>query len=667
MVESKFTTYLNNTKKLFDISHIKRISFRKDINGLRAIAVLAVVFYHADFELFRGGWLGVDIFFVISGYLISNIIISELNDGTFSFKNFYLRRIKRILPALFSTLLLTIPFAYWLLTPKAMNEYVDSVLSSLLFYANYHFMNLDFYAAESTKVMPLLHTWSLAIEEQYYLLFPLLSFLIYRYFKKLFIFVVILITFGSIYLNTLSQNVDKFYRLEYRIWELLLGVLVMILSSNLHIKHLEKIGLPLMLFPLFYFSDSWINDTEPKLVALLGICLILFSNSKKTYISKILSIKPIYLIGLSSYSIYLLHQPIFAFYRTFRNNYELLYSAEPIPTQIDIINYGKFVIYNSEITLVINIVLVSATIILGLISFKNIEIKLTNPKTISSMVFLIFVFIVIQFQYINIINSSRNNPNNITDETIFSDFPCWNQIDSLSQSVENVPAQCFVDNGSKEYIVVLGDSSAAGIAKNLSQYDFFNDFNHLYISMGGKTFYEDYRDFKNCDDCVLEWLGNNEVTIILSTLIHIGIEEEGIFFTEDYSGENPDIFKSNIALLDNISKNIILIEPFPTMLANKPGPKEYLLAAKNENIDKIFIPYSDWTNNTKKTNSIVKELRAEIVGLNTVETSNLFCNNISDECLVYDNGFLYYIDRDHLTSQGAKKIVEQLILQISKN
>ena len=141
-----------------DISEIKRISFRQDINGLRAIAVLAVVFYHADIELFKGGWLGVDIFFVISGYLISNIIISELNEGTFSFKNFYLRRVRRILPALFSTLLLTIPFAYFFLTPKAMTEYIDSLVASIFFYANYHFMNLDFYIAESTKVMPLLHT-----------------------------------------------------------------------------------------------------------------------------------------------------------------------------------------------------------------------------------------------------------------------------------------------------------------------------------------------------------------------------------------------------------------------------------------------------------------------------------------------------------------------------
>ena len=126
--------------KIINISNIKRIPFRQDVNGLRAIAVLAVIFYHADSELFKGGWLGVDIFFVISGYLISNIIISELNEGTFTFKNFYLRRIRRILPALFSTLLFTVPFSYFLLGPKAMQEYIDSLISSVFFYANYYFI-----------------------------------------------------------------------------------------------------------------------------------------------------------------------------------------------------------------------------------------------------------------------------------------------------------------------------------------------------------------------------------------------------------------------------------------------------------------------------------------------------------------------------------------------
>ena len=128
----KFINLLKN-EKVLEISNLSRISYRSDINGLRAVAVLAVVLYHAEIEYFNGGWIGVDVFFVISGFLISNIIISELNENKFSFKKFYLRRVRRILPALFSTVLLSLPLSYLLLTPKAMLEFSRSITSSLLF------------------------------------------------------------------------------------------------------------------------------------------------------------------------------------------------------------------------------------------------------------------------------------------------------------------------------------------------------------------------------------------------------------------------------------------------------------------------------------------------------------------------------------------------------
>ena len=171
---------MRSLSNILNISEIKKISYRQDINVLRAVAVLSVVFYHADIQLFKGGWLGVDIFFVISGYLISNIIISDLNAESFSFKNFYIRRVKRIIPALFSVILICLPFSYWLLTPRAILEFTKSMTSAIFFYSNYFFQNLDFYNAEPTKVMPLLHTWSLAVEEQFYIFFPVICYFIYN-------------------------------------------------------------------------------------------------------------------------------------------------------------------------------------------------------------------------------------------------------------------------------------------------------------------------------------------------------------------------------------------------------------------------------------------------------------------------------------------------------
>ena len=174
---------------MFEINDIKRISFRKDVNGLRAVAVLGVVLYHSGFSFSKGGWLGVDVFFVISGFLISNIIISELNEGNFKLKVFYKKRIRRILPALYSSLIFSSILAYFLLSPTAMIEYSKSLNSSIFFYANYYLQNLDFYNSAPAKFMPLIHTWSLAIEEQFYIFYPVLLIFIYKFLKKYFLII----------------------------------------------------------------------------------------------------------------------------------------------------------------------------------------------------------------------------------------------------------------------------------------------------------------------------------------------------------------------------------------------------------------------------------------------------------------------------------------------
>ena len=176
---------LKTLNHIIDFTNIERIKFRNDVNGLRAVAVLSVLIYHAELKIFTAGYLGVDIFFVLSGYLITNIIISDLNSNKFSFKSFYIRRIKRILPALFSVLIFTSVSSYLFLTPKMLLEYVKSLIPSTFFYSNIYFSNLDFYNSEPARYMPLIHTWSLAIEEQFYIIFPLFLYVVYKYFKNI--------------------------------------------------------------------------------------------------------------------------------------------------------------------------------------------------------------------------------------------------------------------------------------------------------------------------------------------------------------------------------------------------------------------------------------------------------------------------------------------------
>ena len=210
-----------------------KINYRPEIDGLRALAVIAVILYHAQitlfgYEPFKGGFIGVDIFFVISGYLITSIILKELvSTGNFSFKNFYERRIRRILPALLFVMLVSLFFAWKYLLPGSFIDFSKSILYSLGFSSNFyfHFSGLE-YNSEDGLLKPFLHTWSLSVEEQYYIIFPIIFLITFKYFKKYIPHILILGLFISLGLADWgSRNYPSFnfYALPTRGWELIAG------------------------------------------------------------------------------------------------------------------------------------------------------------------------------------------------------------------------------------------------------------------------------------------------------------------------------------------------------------------------------------------------------------------------------------------------------------
>ena len=177
-----------------------KLNYRPEIDGLRAIAVCAVIFYHTqvtifNIEPFKGGFIGVDIFFVISGYLITSIILKELLiTGTFSFRYFYERRVRRILPALLAVMIVSLPFAWMYLLPSNFLDFSKSILYSLGFGSNYYFYSSgQEYGAVSGLLKPFLHTWSLSVEEQFYILFPLVLLIFFKFLKRYLIFILILV------------------------------------------------------------------------------------------------------------------------------------------------------------------------------------------------------------------------------------------------------------------------------------------------------------------------------------------------------------------------------------------------------------------------------------------------------------------------------------------
>jgi peptidoglycan/LPS O-acetylase OafA/YrhL len=306
------------------------LKYRPEVDGLRSIAVSSVVLYHAEFlqgerNLFQGGFIGVDIFFVISGYLITLIILGEMGEDRFSFADFYERRARRILPALFTVMLVSIPFAWLYMLPDAMREYAGSLLSALGFTSNIWFWLEDSYWAAPNALKPFLHTWSLSVEEQFYLFFPPVMLILYRYAKDHITGIILAGFFLSLVLAEFTSRnyaVAGFYLLPMRGWELLAGALLAryelergrVTHSFLNAT-MPFLGLLMVCYSIFEFSGKTPHPSFITLIPIIGTMLLILFAKKGELITGLLSSRPFVSLGLISYSFYLWHFPVFAFAR----------------------------------------------------------------------------------------------------------------------------------------------------------------------------------------------------------------------------------------------------------------------------------------------------------------------------------------------------------------
>lgn len=304
--------------------------YRPEIDGLRAVAILLVVLYHASFSigdstLFPGGYIGVDVFFVISGYLITRILLFEMQNGSFSFPKFYERRARRILPALLAVTCTSTLFAWQLLMPDALLEYGQSLLATALFAANIFFLKIDNYTAELIAHRPLLHMWSLGIEEQFYIIFPPLLLLIFTKFKKYLTVFLSVVFISSLLLSEYcSSNFAgaNFYLAPSRAWELTGGgFLAWLEVRNIRFtpaklsQHLPLLSILTILAFAILADDGLRHPSLYTLPPVLGTMALISITDSRSVAIKCLTLKPMVWTGLISYSLYLWHQPVFAFTR----------------------------------------------------------------------------------------------------------------------------------------------------------------------------------------------------------------------------------------------------------------------------------------------------------------------------------------------------------------
>ncbi|MCO7563577.1 acyltransferase [Pseudomonas sp. S 311-6] len=299
------------------------VKYRPEIDGLRAIAVLSVILFHAGFSSFSGGFVGVDIFFVISGFLITTILIGDQEKGGISIKKFYQRRAKRIMPALFVVIFATLPAAWLFLPPPELKSYFASIAATATFSSNILFWYESGYWDTATSLKPLIHTWSLAVEEQYYIIFPMLVMAAWRLGRSWFALIVLAISVASIWFAEHYLKIDQmvsFYMLPSRAWELLAGSLTALylirrsapIHSGLANQALSLSGLSMIIYAIFSYTEKTpfpgINAAWP----VLGSALLIATAGPRTLVGMVLGSRPFVMIGLISYSAYLWHQPIIA-------------------------------------------------------------------------------------------------------------------------------------------------------------------------------------------------------------------------------------------------------------------------------------------------------------------------------------------------------------------
>lgn len=537
------------------------MKYRSEIDGLRALAVLPVILFHAGFEWFSGGFVGVDVFFVISGYLITTIIISEMAEGKFSIVNFYERRARRILPALFFVMATCLPFAWLWLTPNDLKDFGQSLVAVSTFSSNILFWWESGYFDTAAELKPLLHTWSLAVEEQYYILFPIFLMLTWNLGIKRILILLLIVFFislgvaiwGTQYATHPKIISGAFFLLPTRGWELLIGVFAAFhLKYNTHIKsHTVNQLLSLIGFGMIVYSIVAFDKTTPfpslyALIPTIGTGLLILCAVPKTFVHKLLSLKFIVGIGLISYSAYLWHQPLLAFAR------------------------HRFI---GEVSELILISLCCASLVMAWFSWRFIEGPFRNRKSfdrkvifrLSAISILLFSTIGIAVHFTNGLERLKILSYSTEEQRIYSIIKLntnYDMYDRMHSSNCKLWAKDIGDLSTAEFdkcsklfggpLVVLGDSHALNIFNIFAQsnaYDFV-----VGLSQGGCRLHtpEPFCHYDTTANFLRE-IASLEPTIIYH-------QASSYFFTDQYGRYQPstrnEVFfdKNNVLKVDSYLK-----------------------------------------------------------------------------------------------------------------
>jgi peptidoglycan/LPS O-acetylase OafA/YrhL len=635
------------------------MKYRPEIDGLRALAIIPVILFHAEIGILSAGYLGVDVFFVVSGYLITSIILSELEKGDFSFINFYDRRARRILPALYLVVFTSIIFAWFFMSSGMMWDFWQSVISVPLFVSNILFTLENGYFEIATNIKPLIHVWSLSVEEQFYLFFPILLILLLKFGKEKTIFILVFIAIISLFLAHFNQFISlsfmplnhtllrldsfgwaSFYMPFGRAWELLIGSLIAFKKplpyNTTYHQVISFIGLIVIILSMLFLGSDIDSPSVYNLIPVIGTALIIVFATKDKGIGKLLSIKALTIIGLLSYSLYLWHQPVFAFYR--------ISSLQQItPTSF--------------------IILLTIIFFLSWLSYKYVETPFRNKKNFSQKnIFLLSVIggaLLIMIGFFGLSDYGRN----LHYSSIISSIPKerLNMVIDMKEEGLIAGKQGAISRESfsntknnKIKILLLGDSQVGNwnraIANNQSLINERYQIASINIdALCYKYLSNDSGIPKYCRASVMKMIETDAIS-----------NSKYIFLLESFAKGTVKEIKHLLLFLSNSTEKLIIVKNAEFTDLTKLS----LQLAKDKDILDIFssdIKQLLFDNKLKKTTEIHEEIDkvANKNDIRTMSEYDFYCAN--NECNLFSNNlrpFMY--DSMHVTDVGAKHLGKKI-------
>ena len=608
----------------------KIISYRPEIDGLRAISIFAVIFFHTNIKIFSGGFIGVDIFFVISGYLITSIILKQINNNKFSIINFYERRARRILPALFFVLFGTLAAGWVLLMPNEMKILSQNIFATVLFISNIFFYIKNFnYFDLLQESNPLIHLWSLGVEEQYYFLYPLLLLIITKYFKTNLAKILSYIAILSLILSQLLYKKypdSTYYLLHTRIWEIIIGCLCSFylsrkesLQSDLR-NLLSILGFFLIFFSFFYYTKETPTPSFYTLIPIIGAALIIIFCNKKTFIYRILSNRILVFFGLISYSAYLWHQPVLAFYK--------------------IANYNN-------ITLFENIFLVIFIFFLSFLTWMFIEKPIREKKFFDNTkkLFIFYTFAISLFLLIGIVGHFNSGYPNRDD--LIKRFERNYGLSLKCNGNTTINERCSTSLSPE--VAIYGNSYAMHLVYGFRE--IFKDYSFVQLTQDSCSPFSLLELKKFGNNSCSSFNKNSMNTILNNKSINLVIVSSS--FSDLLEEENFNFFKQQIMILEKNDIRVIIFGPTPTPSYSKNIGRCLFFSSKYGNLEKCDFFAKDIHSDYKKTINKLK-LLTNNNSISLINLSDVICD--LNKCYTSLNKKLIYEDTIHLTREGSEYI-----------